>query len=392
MIKATPLTIATLCSDGIMDTAYAQVCQQWKDKGDNHGVWSLRFHWAQRKWQLKSLLMEGRYRFSPCRAVKINQHSIGLWNAEDTLILKMLTLMLGNSILPTLSPQCTHIKGNGGLKHAVMQAKNASADKRFVLKSDVKSYYASMKHSLIIKQFKRYVQDDLIIDLLWQFLTHLDDLDGELFPCNKGIGKGSSLSPLIAALYLDSLDQVLGDYAKQIGGVYIRYVDDWLLLCNTRWHLRKAVKKMNSALNRLGMFKAEKKTFIGKIDKGYDWLGYRIDPDKNATGEGNKGTTQPHTLSDQTPASHRLINEGRASKQANEVVIDKPTTFANARTYTLTMNQTCIQNHLNTYHRLYEQGASSDVLAKYVKRWWIWANGGVELDGKTQRIEYAISG
>ena len=59
------------------------------------------------------------------------------------------------------------------------------------------------------------------------FLAHLDDFDGELALCEAGIGKGSSLSPLIGALYLDSLDRVLMARAETYGGFYIQFMDDW---------------------------------------------------------------------------------------------------------------------------------------------------------------------
>lgn len=277
-MNTSPLTIEQLSSDVSLETAFAQLCEQWRNKGDNHLCWHLRFHWAERKPAIQKALRTGQYRFAPCRSVKINDHSIGIWDAEDALVIKALTNLLGGVILPQLSSHCKHIKGNGGLKQAVMQARRHTTQYVYVLKSDVKRYYASMKHALIMKQFRRFVQDAVILDLLWQFLTHLDDVNGELFPCMQGIGKGSSLSPLIAALYLDELDRSLTALAEKVGGVYLRYMDDWLFLCRTRWHLRKAVKQMNRILVELKVTKAENKTFIGRTVKGFDWLGYRIEP------------------------------------------------------------------------------------------------------------------
>lgn len=389
MNRQTPITIEQLCSDQIIDAAYAQLCKQWQGKGDNHGIWSLRFRWEQNKSELRALLLSGTYRFSPCRSVKINDHSIGIWNAQDALVIKMLSNLIGERILPTLSKRCTHVKGNGGLKQAVMLAKTASPDFEFVLKSDVKSYYASMKHSLILKQFKRYIQDATLLDLLWQFLTHLDDVNGELFHCEQGIGKGSSLSTLIAALYLDALDQALESYAKQIGGIYIRYVDDWLLLCHKRWHLRKAVKKMNRVLETLCVSKAEKKTFIGKVDKGYDWLGYRIEPVTLKTPTGTNNTPNQHAPSSTTTPSHTSHDTANAPATAQGQ--NRPAQRA-TRHYQLTMNKTCITNHLTKFNRLYEQGASPEALATYVKRWWVWAKGGVVLDGGMEAIGYGVWG
>ncbi len=408
------ITIEKLASNKSIDLAFADLCQRFKDKGDNHDSWHLRFHWGKLKPQIQQQLLSGEYRFSPCRAVKINEHSIGIWCAEDTLVIKALSQLLAETITPKLLKQCTHIKGHGGLKKAVMQAKNSSSQYHYVLKSDVKSYYASMKHSLILKQFEQFVSDDIILKLLRQFLNHLDDVDGELFECTQGIGKGSSLSPLISALYLHALDQALASYAERIGGIYIRYVDDWLLLCHKRWHLRKAVKKMNQVLVALRVTKAEKKTFIGKTEKGYDWLGYHIAlaplaamptpaTDSNEAAPvkhlpvlvNNKSTEPGKRKSCNTQRKSKSKKKSKASNADNKTEMPLvPSTIKHSRAqltlparlasgkpvYRLSVNNTCLNNHQTKFRRLYEQGASTDALATYVKRWWRWVHSGVELD------------
>ncbi len=46
-----------------------------------------------------------------------------------------------------------------------------------------------------------------------------------------------------------------------------------LVLARTRWRLRKAVKAVNEVLASLRLDKHPDKTFIGRIGKGYDFLG-----------------------------------------------------------------------------------------------------------------------
>jgi RNA-directed DNA polymerase len=53
-------------------------------------------------------------------------------------------------------------------------------------------------------------------------------------------------------------------------------MDDILVLAPTRWTLRTAVKVANQVLASLGLAKHPDKTFIGRIEKGFDWLGYHI--------------------------------------------------------------------------------------------------------------------
>jgi hypothetical protein len=54
-------------------------------------------------------------------------------------------------------------------------------------------------------------------------------------------------------------------------------MDDIIILAKTRWHLRKAVRTVNQHFNQLKIEQAPDKTFIGKISKGWDFLGYHFD-------------------------------------------------------------------------------------------------------------------
>ena len=59
---------------------------------------------------------------------------------------------------------------------------------------------------------------------------------------------------------------------------YIRFMDDILILAPTRWQLRGAVKVVNQTLGVLSLEKHPAKTFIGRIERGFDFLGYHFSP------------------------------------------------------------------------------------------------------------------
>ena len=85
---------------------------------------------------------------------------------------------------------------------------------------------------------------------------------------------GSPLSPILGAFFLNEVDEA----CAQRGLFYIRFMDDILVLAPTRWKLRAAVKVVNQVLAALKLDKHPDKTFIGRIEKGFDWLGYHISP------------------------------------------------------------------------------------------------------------------
>ena len=104
-----------------------------------------------------------------------------------------------------------------------------------------------------------------------------------------------------------------------------------LVLAPTRWKLRAAVKVVNRVLASLDLKKHPAKTFIGRIEKGFDWLGYHLRPDG------------------------------------------------------LRLAAQTLRNFAARMARLYEQEsrcADGGVrLGSYVQRWMRWATGGLSVDG-----------
>ncbi len=65
---------------------------------------------------------------------------------------------------------------------------------------------------------------------------------------------------------------------KKTGLFYARFMDDWVVLSPSRWKLRKAVSKANRVLEQLKVEKHPDKTFIGRVARGFDFLGYHFTP------------------------------------------------------------------------------------------------------------------
>ena len=63
---------------------------------------------------------------------------------------------------------------------------------------------------------------------------------------------------------------------EKFGLFYVRFMDDMLVLSPTRWKLKRAVKRLNEVFNDLKLEKHPDKTFIGRIEKGFDFLGYHF--------------------------------------------------------------------------------------------------------------------
>ena len=268
----------------------------------------------------REVLVLGHYRLSPTRRMHIEGEVLEIWSAEDALVLKAVSIVLSRELHGELSPRCFHLAGRGGAKAAVREVAVALPDNRFVFRTDVKSYYASIDHDCLLAQVRRLVPVADVVDLIEQYI-HRTVNDGGLYEdVTRGICLGCSLSPLMGAVYLKPVD----DAMAETGLFYARFMDDWVVLAPTRWKLREAIRAVNQALSALKVRQHPDKTFVGRISRGFDFLGYAFS---------TVGLT------------------GIARKTAEGLV---------AR-----VNQ------------LYEQGAAWSRIGEYVRRWRRWVLAGV---------------
>lgn len=307
--------INKIASDEVLEEAFRWLCKRRKDYSHNNDVWDLRFRWTEEKTSIQNQLLEGSYVFGPLTEIRLPGETIELWSSRDSLVLKAIAIVLGEYLQPVMSGDCYHLKGRGGAKAAVRMASRNLRAGSFVMKSDVRSYYASIDHDVLAGIIEQYVPDEMVIALILQYIKRTVYSGGLFRNINIGISLGCPLSPLIGYLYLKPLD----DLMKKEGCFYARFMDDWLIIVPSRWKLRGVVSSVNQVLNTLKIQKHPEKTFIGKAVKGFDFLGYHIRPGY------------------------------------------------------LTLAISTIDNFAKHIKRLYEQNTGETRIAEYVTRWFRWA-------------------
>ncbi|MGR5464467.1 reverse transcriptase domain-containing protein [Photobacterium damselae] len=148
---------------------------------------------------------------------------------------------------------------------------NKQQNYSFICRTDIKGYYANINKMHLLQQLRVYVSDPIVLDLLSQFLHYSVESGGNFHTPKKGIARSSSLSPLLGAFHLYCIDDY---FANQPNIYYARYMDDFIILTKTRWHLKRTVSKLNQFFEYFQFTQHPDKTFIGKIAKGFDWMGF----------------------------------------------------------------------------------------------------------------------
>ena len=91
-------------------------------------------------------------------------------------------------------------------RRAVRQVQAQLPRCRFLLRTDVQSYYASIDHVLLMDRLARFIRDRTILNLCGQYMKRTCEQGGWFWNHDRGISLGCPLSPLIGAFFLDELD------------------------------------------------------------------------------------------------------------------------------------------------------------------------------------------
>jgi RNA-directed DNA polymerase len=76
-------------------------------------------------------------------------------------------------------------------------------------------------------------------------------------------------SQFFSGIYLKPLDDAFND----MDVTYIRYQDDILILCQTKWQLKRARGRMMEVLHERRLSLSRKKSRMGNIGRGFHFLG-----------------------------------------------------------------------------------------------------------------------
>ncbi len=157
------------------------------------------------------------------------------------------------------------VSSNGSL---IKKSYSNNSIKGYVLKADIKHYFDSIDHEVLIEILRKKIKDE---DLIWLIRKVLENFELEK---GKGLPLGNYTSQFFANVYLNELDYYIKHILK--AKYYIRYVDDFVILHKNKKRLEYLLKHINNFLPCLKIKLHEDKTKILPLRNGITFLGYRI--------------------------------------------------------------------------------------------------------------------
>ncbi len=138
----------------------------------------------------------------------------------------------------------------------------------FVLKGDIKKFFASIDQAVLMKILERHIADPDIRELINRVISSFHTTQLAV-----GLPLGNLTSQLLVNVYMHEFDM----YVKQELKVkqYIRYADDFVILSDSREYLETILLKLEAFLReKLHLTLHEHKVYIKTYGSGVDFLGW----------------------------------------------------------------------------------------------------------------------
>lgn len=142
-----------------------------------------------------------------------------------------------------------------------------------VLKCDIKKFFDSIDHDILLSFLKEKIHDEGLIRLLEIVIRDFEKTRG------KGMPLGNLTSQLFANIYMNEFDWFIKEKLKI--KFYIRYCDDFVIVSEDQRKLEEILPTLSNFLStelELGLH--PNKISIRKLNQGIDFLGYVILPNR----------------------------------------------------------------------------------------------------------------
>jgi RNA-directed DNA polymerase len=142
--------------------------------------------------------------------------------------------------------------------------------KCWVVDADITGFFDNIDHEKLLDQINRRIADGKVLKLIRAFLEAGVMEEMSVRYATTGTPQGGIVSPLLANIFLHALDERLE--AAGIG--WVRYADDFLLLCETQAEAEAALAVARDVLTAMGLSLSPEKTSIVHLDEGFDFAGW----------------------------------------------------------------------------------------------------------------------
>ena len=138
----------------------------------------------------------------------------------------------------------------------------------WIFEGDITGCYDNIIHKWILE----HIPMDKVVLRKWLEAGYVED--DKLYPTRKGTPQGGIISPTLANMTLDGLEEVIRKAVPRRQRVnFIRYADDFIITAKSKSLLERIKLAVEAFLAQRGLTLSKEKTFVTHIKNGFTFLG-----------------------------------------------------------------------------------------------------------------------
>lgn len=229
--------------------------------------------------EIRQALLSGTWQPEPYMRISIpkndkEQRTLGLLSVKDKVVQQAIKMLIEPRFENTFVSNSYGYRPGKGHGKAVRFARSCFQNKKtnFVLRLDIDNYFDTIDHQILFKRIYPLIADDEVFRLV-QLCVRMGAVNKQMKwreSC-MGVPQGAVLSPLLANFYLHPFDQ----FVLTRTGMYVRYADDFLILCETQEQTDKLLQECSAFLQDRLKLKLNAPA-ITSVTEGTEFLGILI--------------------------------------------------------------------------------------------------------------------